>query len=96
MRIGLTLIFLFMVSGAYAQQCGECTLADACIKEYLQKIAKIKAENKHSIEDWQKGARENKLSADLSRRGTLQLQESLGTIVRFEIEKLKDCLGKIK
>ena len=99
MRMGLTLNFLLAMSGAYAQQCGECTLADACIREYSRAVAKTKAEAKKGIHEFQSRIGETNLSEsdsiNLSRRGTGLIQKNSNMVVRLQIETLKECLGKI-
>ena len=94
MRIFLISIMFLFASGAHAQQCPECILADACIKEFTQATSKIKAENKKAIADRQKG-REQTLRDRFSQRGEL-VDQGLGALVWLEIDKLKDCLSKVR
>jgi hypothetical protein len=89
----LPIIFLFG-SVAQAQQCVECSSADACIKEYTRATTKIKAEYKKGVADQRKG-REQTLREHFSPRATLA-DESLGQAIGPQIDKLKDCLSKVR
>ncbi len=95
----LALIAVLLASGASAQQCPECTLADACIREYSAAVAKIRSEASTAEADLQKSMREMKLGEtgdSLSQRGAFVLRENAKVLVRFEIDALKECLGKIR
>jgi hypothetical protein len=89
------LILLLLLGGvAQAQQCVECSSADACIKEYTRATAKIKAEYKKGVADQRKG-REQTLREHFSLRATLA-EEGLGQVIQPQIDKLKDCLSKVR
>lgn len=94
MRVLILLVIILFGSAANAQQCAECSSADACIKDYTRATTKIKAEYKKGIADQRKG-REQTLREHFSPRVTLA-QESLGQAIGSQIDKLKDCLGKIR
>jgi hypothetical protein len=50
---------------------------------------------KQAIRDWKENL-DKKASAELSSRGTLALQDTMETQVSSDIERLKDCLTKIR
>jgi len=99
MRVILALIVASLASSAYAQQCPECTLADACLREYSAAVTKIRADAQKREADHQKAMRDlnlGKKGDDLAQRGTLQMRENMKFLVRLEIDALKECLGKIR
>ena len=89
------LILLFSSYAAYAQQCQQCPLADACIKEYMRATTKIKADYKKGVAELHKG-REQTMRQQFSPRMALADQGDLGAVIQTEIDKLKDCLSKIR
>jgi hypothetical protein len=95
MRFFFLTIVLFFGTAAYAQECRECLLADACIKEYTRATAQIKKEYKRGAAELRKG-REQTLRQQFSPRMALANQGDLGTVIASEIDKLSDCLGKIR
>jgi hypothetical protein len=95
MRALFFLIILLFGGAANAQQCAQCSLADACIRDYTRAIAKIKAEYKKGVADQRKG-REQTLRDRFSPPTVLANPESFERAIRAEIDSLKDCLGKIK
>lgn len=99
MRTILAFVVALAANSAYAQQCPECTLAEACIGAYSAAVAKIKSQTSKGVTDFQKGMREMNLGQkgdNLSQRGAIQMLENMKLEVRFEIEGLKECLGKIR
>jgi hypothetical protein len=70
-------------------------MADACIKVYLKATSEAQSATKQAIRDWKQHL-DRKASAELSSRGTLALQNTMETQVLSELERLKECLGKIK
>ena len=95
MRAFVLVIMLFSCAAAYAQECKECVLADACIKEYTRATTQIKKDYKKGVAELRKG-REQTLRDQFSPRMTLANQGDLGTVIASEIDKLRDCLGKIR
>ena len=89
------MIMLFFGGAAYAQECKECVLADACIKEYTRATAQIKKDYKKGVAELRKG-REQTLRDQFSPRMTLANQGDLGAFIASEVGKLRDCLGKIR
>src|SRR5258707_6205405 len=50
---------------------------------------------KEAIRDWKQNL-DRKASAEFSSRGTAALQTAMESQVRLELERLKECLAKIK
>ena len=67
----------------------------ACIKAYLKATSEAQTATKQAIRDWKQNL-DRKASAELSSRGTLALQDTMETQVRSELERLTECLAKIK
>jgi hypothetical protein len=86
---------LFFGCTAHAQECPQCSSADACIKEYTRATAKITADYKKGVAKLRKG-RKKTLREQFSPRMTLADQGSLGAAIQPEIDKLRDCLGKMR
>src|ERR1700751_6312727 len=86
---------LLVSSTASAQECQVCSAADACIKTYLKATSEAQRATKQAIRDWKQNL-DRKASAELSSRGTLALQNTMETQVRSELERLKDCVSKIR
>jgi hypothetical protein len=95
MRAFVLMTMLFFGGGAYAQECKECVLADACMKEYTRATTQIKKDYKKGVAELRKG-REQTLRDQFSPRMTLANQGNLGAVIASEIDKLRDCLGKIR
>ena len=95
MRAFVLTITLFFSGAAYAQECRECVLADACIKEYARSTSQIKKDYRKGAAELRKG-REQTLRDQFSPRMALANQGDLGTVIASEIDKLRDCLGKIR
>ena len=98
MYIGAAALFLILMmslsaSAVYAQQCSKCLLADACIKQYSQVTARIQKDYKKAAAEQRKG-REQPLAQRFSERAVVA--GNLHALIYSEIEKLKDCLGKIR
>jgi len=98
MYIGAVALFLVLAmslsaGAANAQQCSKCLLADACIKQYSQVTAKIQKDYKKAVAEQRKG-REQPLAQRFSERAVVA--GNLDAMIYSEIEKLKDCLSKIR
>src|SRR5262249_51664565 len=79
-------LMAFLLSSSVANaadQCPQCSAADLCIREYTRDTTKLKADHIRAIAAQRKGAGQT-TPAD---QGNLSIQK--------EIDKLKDCLGKI-
>jgi hypothetical protein len=70
-------------------------MAEACMKAYLKATSEAKSATKQAIRDWKQNL-DRKASAELSSRGTRALHDTLETQARSELERLKECLAKIR
>lgn len=95
MRIVVVLIGLMISGPAVAQQCPQCTAADICIRDYARAVAKIKADYRKGMKEQRKG-REQSLREHFSARAMLAEEGGVGGAVQLEIDKLRDCLGRIR
>ena len=84
MRVLFFLTALLVGGAANAQQCPQCSAADACIREYTHGVIKLKADHTRAIAAQRKDGKQT-APGD---QGTLSVQA--------DIDKLKDCLGKIR
>ena len=91
MRVLAATLILLVSSAAAAQECKTCSMADACIKA----TSEAQSATKQAIRDWKQNL-DRKASAELSSRGTLALQDAMETQVRSELERLKECVAKIR
>jgi len=88
-------IALLASSAAAAQECQTCSSADACIKTYLKATSDAQKATKQGIRDWKQNL-DKKASAEFSSKGTLALQDAMESQIRLELDRLKDCLAKIR
>lgn len=95
MKVLAAILALLVSNAAAAQECKTCPIADACIKAYLKSTAEAQSATKQAIRDWKQNL-DKKASAELSRRGMLALQDAMETQVGSELERLKECLAKIR
>ena len=95
MKVLFATLALLVSSAAAAQECQTCSMGDACIKAYLKATSEAQSATKQAIRDWKQNL-DRKASAELSSRGILALQNTMETQVRSELERLKECLAKIK
>jgi hypothetical protein len=70
-------------------------MADACIKTHLKAASEAERATKQAIRDWKQNL-DRKASAEFSSKGTAALQDAMGSQVRLELERLKECLAKIR
>jgi len=91
---------LFLVSAmslstgaAHAQQCPQCLSADACIKQYRQATAKIQKDLKKGVSEQRRG-REQPLRQRFSEPEVVA--GNFDALISSEIERLKDCLAKVR
>jgi hypothetical protein len=92
--LAATLIFLVSTAAA-AQECKSCSEADACIQTYLKAASEAQRATKVATRDWQQNL-DKKTSAEFSSRGMAALQNVMVSQVRAELDRLKECLAKIK
>jgi hypothetical protein len=95
MKILATTLALLFSSPAAAQDCKSCSEADACIQAYLKAASEAQRATKVAIRDWQQNL-DKKTSAEFSSRGVAALQNAMASQVRSELDRLKECLAKIK
>ena len=95
MRVLAATLALLVSSAAPAQECKTCSMADACMKTYLKAASEAQTATKQAIRDWKQNL-DRKASAELSNRGTAALQDAMEAQVRLELERLKECLAKIR
>ena len=95
MRVLFVVIIILSGNAALAQQCPQCSAADACIKDYTRAVTKIKSDYKKGVAAQRKG-REQSLGDRFSPKSAVTDQGSLEQAIQSEIEKLKDCLSKVR
>jgi hypothetical protein len=95
MKVLFATLALVVSSAAAAQECQTCSTADACIKTYLKAASEAQTATKQAIRDWKQNL-DRKASTEFSSRGTAALQATMESQVRSELERLKECLAKIK
>ena len=92
----LTATLALLLSGpAAAQECQTCSSADACIQTYLKAVSQAQRETKQAIRDWKENL-DKKASWELFNKGSVALEGAMESQVRVELERLKECLAKIK
>jgi hypothetical protein len=95
MKVVAATLALLVSSAAAAQECQTCSMANACIKTYLKAASEAERATKRAIRDWKQNL-DKKASAELSSKGTVALQDAMESQVRLELERLKECLAKIR
>jgi membrane-bound lytic murein transglycosylase B len=95
MKVLAAMLTLLVSTAAAAQECPMCSSADACIAAYAKSASEAQKATKIAIRDWQQNL-DKKASAEFFSRGTAALQDALVSQVRSELDRLKECLGKIK
>jgi membrane-bound lytic murein transglycosylase B len=93
--LAASLTLLVSTAAAAAQECQMCSTADACIAAYAKATSEAQKATKVAIRDWHQNL-DKKTSAEFSSRGTTALQNVLLSQVRSELDRLKECLAKIK
>ncbi|WGD54731.1 hypothetical protein QA641_12945 [Bradyrhizobium sp. CB1650] len=95
MKILAATLALLLSNPAAAQECQTCSSADACIQAYVKATTQAQREIKQAIRDWRENL-DRKASGELFSKGTVALQGAMESQVRSELERLKECLAKIK
>ena len=95
MKVFAATLTLLVSSAATAQECQTCSNADACITTYVKAASEAQKATKQAIRDWKQNL-DRKASAEFSSRGTLALQNAMESQVRSDLDRLKECLAKIK
>jgi len=95
MKVLTATLALLVSSAAAAQERQPCSTADACVTTYQKAASEAQKATKQAIRDWRQNL-DRKASAEFSSRGTAALQTAMESQVRLELERLKECLAKIK
>jgi hypothetical protein len=95
MKVLAATLALLLSSPAAAQECKSCSEADVCIQTYVKATSEAQRATKVAIRDWQQNL-DKKTSAEFSSRGIAALQNVMLSQVRSELDRLKECLAKIK
>lgn len=95
MKVIIVTLALLVSSPAAAQDCQTCSSADACIQTYLKAMSEAQREVKQAIREWKQNL-DRKASGELLSKGTVALQGAMESQIRSELERLKECLAKIK
>ncbi len=95
MKVLAATLILLVSSAAAAQECKSCSEADACIQTYLKAASEAQRATKIATRDWQQNL-DKKTSSEFSSRGLAALQSVMVSQVRAELDRLKECLAKIK
>jgi hypothetical protein len=95
MKVLAATLALLLSSPAAGQECKSCSEADACIQAYIKAAAEAQRATKVAIRDWQQNL-DRKASAEFSNRGRAALQDAMVSQVRSELDRLKECLAKVK
>ena len=86
---------LLASSAASAQECPMCSAADACIKTYIKETSEAQRATKQAIRDWKQNL-DRKASAEFFSKGTRALEGAMESQIRSDLDRLKECLGKIR
>ncbi|WGR69543.1 MULTISPECIES: hypothetical protein [unclassified Bradyrhizobium] len=95
MKVLAAILALLVSTPAAAQECQTCSSADACIQTYLKATTQAQREIKQAIREWRESL-DRKASGELFSKGTVALQGAMESQIRSELERLKECLAKIK
>ena len=95
MKIFIAILVVLISGPLAAQECKSCSEADACIQTYVKAASTAQRATKEAIRDWQQNL-DRKASPEFSSRGKAALQGAMDSEIRSELERLKECLAKIK
>jgi hypothetical protein len=95
MKVVTVILALLLSSPAAAQDCQICSTADSCIQAYVKAASQAQKETKQAVRDWKQNL-DRKASGELLSKGTAALQGAMESQVRSELDRLKECLAKIK
>jgi hypothetical protein len=93
--LAASITLLVSTTAAAAQECQMCSTADACIAAYAKATSEAQRATKVAIRDWHQNL-DKKASAEFSSRGAAALQNVMLSQVRTELDRLIECLAKIK
>jgi hypothetical protein len=95
MKVVAAILTLLLSSPAAAQDCQICSTTDSCIQAYVRAASQAQKETKQAVRDWKQNL-DRKASGELFSKGTAALQVAMESQVRSELDRLKECLAKIK
>jgi hypothetical protein len=95
MKVLAATLALLVSTAAAAQECPKCSSADACMATYVKSTSEAQKATKTAVRDWKQNL-DKKASGEFFSRGTAALQNALDSQVRSELDRLKECLAKIK
>lgn len=95
MKVLAATLALLVSTAAAAQECPTCSMANTCIAAYVKAATEAQKATKVAIRDWQQNL-DRKASAEFFSRGTAALENTLVLQIRSELDRLKECLAKIK
>jgi hypothetical protein len=95
MKVLTAILALLVLSRAAAQDCQICSTADSCIQAYVKATSEAQKETKQAIRDWRQNL-DRKASGELFSKGTAALQGAMESQIRSELDRLKECLAKVK
>jgi hypothetical protein len=95
MKVFIATLACLVSTAATAQECPPCSMADACIATYAKAASEAQRATKVAIRDWQQNL-DRKASTEFASRGAAALQNAMVSQVRSELDRLKECLAKIK
>ncbi len=95
MKVLTATLALLASASAAAQECPTCAMADACIATYVKAASDTQKATKVAIRDWKQNL-DRKASTEFFNRGTAALQNTMVLQIRTELDRLKECLAKIK
>jgi len=95
MKVLAAILALLLSGPAAAQDCQICSTADSCIQAYVKATAEAQRETKQAIRDWRQNL-DRKASGELFNKGAAALQGAMESQIRSELDRLKECLAKVK
>jgi hypothetical protein len=95
MKVLAATLTLLVSTAAAAQECPMCSSADTCMATYVKSTSEAQKATKTAVRDWKQNL-DKKASGEFFSRGTAALQNALVSQVRSELDRLKECLAKIK
>ena len=95
MKVLAATLALLLSGQVDAQECKLCSEADVCIQTYVKAAAEAQRATKVAVRDWQQNL-DKKASAEFSSRGTAALHDAMVSQLRSDLDRLKECLAKIK
>ena len=95
MKVLTATLACLVSTAAAAQECPTCSMADACIATYVKAASEAQRATKAALRDWHQNL-DRKASGEFASRGAAALQSVMVSQVRSELDRLQECLAKIK